>query len=155
MAAIGDTHHISPECDLRTGCEAFSQRNAFSPACAVCSPDRRLHQLRVRFAGSSEFRCNGSQPVETFLVTPANTASTRKFLLNLETFLLSPVDSFVFKMGTDEVIPIPAAPSTVGKSLNQRSDFGLCPWDWFARKKAFEDFHFLVPIIADANRRVC
>src|ERR1017187_847407 len=24
---VSDTHHISPECDLRTGCEAFSQRN--------------------------------------------------------------------------------------------------------------------------------
>jgi hypothetical protein len=31
MAAISDTHHVSPECDLRTGCEAFCQRNVHKP----------------------------------------------------------------------------------------------------------------------------
>jgi hypothetical protein len=31
MAAICDTHHISPECDLRTGCEASCQRNVHKP----------------------------------------------------------------------------------------------------------------------------
>jgi hypothetical protein len=31
MAAVSDTHHILPECDLRTGCEACCQRNVHKP----------------------------------------------------------------------------------------------------------------------------
>src|SRR6266446_9915542 len=102
----------------------------------------QLHQLHVRFGRSPEFRCNGSQPVETFLVTPANTAGTRKVLLNFETFLLSPVDSFVLKIGTDEVIPIPPAPSTISKSFNERSDVGLCFGGRVCEKKSVRGVSF-------------
>jgi hypothetical protein len=57
-------------------------------------------------------------------------------------------------MATDELIPIPTAASTVSKSFNERSDFGLCLWGRFAEKKAFEDFPFLVSIIVDVDRRL-
>jgi len=31
MTAISDTHHVSPECDLRTGCPAIWRKNPHQP----------------------------------------------------------------------------------------------------------------------------
>jgi len=90
----------------------------------------------VHFAGSPELRCDGSETVEPFFVTPADTARTRKFVLNLEAFFLSPVDLFVFKIGADEVVPIPTPTFSVSETLNQRGDLIRCSWRRFASKKA-------------------
>jgi hypothetical protein len=73
MAAISDTHHISPECDLHTDCEAFCQRKLPCPASGAAQPKIFEPPLqiisppfgRVGMGRAVEFRLPGSKNTPT------------------------------------------------------------------------------------------
>ena len=86
--------------------ERTSLRAGVAPGESSAFRGALFQQLGALSGGRSKLRCDGSEALQTIVVTPAASA-TGKFVLNFQTRDTSRFNSFVGVLNRDEVIPIP------------------------------------------------